>query len=242
MSKRIAWEKVPSKTEQSNTGTTITFRLLNGRLREQGVQLPHTFTSGNIVVTNRLPDQVLVDKGSIYGNWTVPRTTWKTTPQSVRRKDFDTLVVTFEPEESKAYAKNTAALKDVPHTFRINEVTVTNQKPAGVVTVRGGSLCPCYGYWNVTNPLSNPQWSSDPYRILFLSPKAILGPSRLPWRGWSDSSQVFVEYEFFKPKNNNQTDWEAVAKGTSHQFQLAGIKISKPPNQDSWSKRTEYLP
>lgn len=109
-----------------------------------------------MVVSNRFPNDVFMEEGSFYGRWTVPRLQWKAAPQSVQRQDFNTLLVTFEPEERVGgMARNANALNNVPHTFVVEGVTVLNEKPRRVVTVRGGRLCPCYGVWVVTKALSN---------------------------------------------------------------------------------------
>ena len=52
----------------TGTSTEVTFRLRNARTREDGLQRPNTFRIGeDIVVSNRVPDQVLVDRGAVVG-------------------------------------------------------------------------------------------------------------------------------------------------------------------------------
>ena len=219
MSKRVAWESAPVSVVASPVGSTVTFRLRNGQTREQGAKLPHTFTLGStIAVTNRIPTEVGQENGRIVGRWLVPRMRWKTTPQSIQRKSYSTLLVSFEPEEGVAgYARNTDALAAVPHTFTAEGVTMNNERPFKVLTVRGGRSCPCYAVWIVHKPLTEAQWSAQ--------------PTAMPWRRWDDRDRVIAEYEFFYPESDTNTDWSSIARATAHSFSVSGVAVSRPPDE-----------
>jgi hypothetical protein len=220
MQRQVAWETRPLSVVTSANSTTVTFRLRNGKTRDQGTKLPHTFSVGNgIVVTNRIPTDVIVSQGEIQGRWVVYRMRWKALPQMVQRQSYDTLLVTFEPEEggTTGFARTTEVLANVPHTFTVDGITTVDQKPSKVLTVRGGHLCPCYGVWIVSKPLSQPQWGTQ--------------PTTMPWRKWNDRDRIISEYEFFFPSNSSGTDWETIAKATTHSFKVAGVEVSQVPDQ-----------
>ena len=233
MLRQVAWEGRPLSVVASDTVTTVSFRLLNATRRDQGVQLPHTFSVTNgIVVSNQVPSEVVLAQGDIVGRWKVHRMRWKPTPQNITRQSYETVAVAFEPDEGTVtgYARSTDILADVPHTFSLDDTTtvvtggdvptkisVSNTKPSKVMAIRGGKRCPCYGVWLVSKPLTAPQWGR--------------ASMALPWRKWNNRDQVVVEYEFFCPSSKSDTKWEDVAKGTVHLFTVAGIPVSRVPDE-----------
>ena len=220
MPQSVFWDTTPLSAVTSASTTTVTFRLRNATRRDQGLKLPHTFNVGNgIAVTNRVPTEVMATQGGIQGSWKVSRMRWKMTPQNVQRQDYDNLVVTFEPDEGgvMGYSRSTDALIDVPHSFTVEGTTVSDQKPAKVLAVRGGRVCPCYGLWLVSKPLTEPQWGKLPVG--------------LPWRRSSDRNWVVSEYQFFFPLKGVNQDWETVARTTVHSFAVAGIPVSRAPDE-----------
>ena len=160
---------------------------VNATTREQGLKLPHTFkVNGDISIENRPPDDVFVNNDAVIGQWVIPTLRWRSAPQSVQRKDFNTLLVTFQPEESEGIVRSTDALSNLPHSFTVEGVVVSGEKPRNVVT------SPAYGVWYVTKPLTREQWSQQ--------------PTAMPWRKANDRNQILVEYEFFFPAGTS-TDW-----------------------------------
>ena len=151
------------------------------------MKLPHTFkVNGDISIENRPPHDVFINNGTVIGRWVIPTLRWRSAPQSVQRKDFNTLLVTFQPEETEGIVRSTDALSNLPHSFTVEGVVVSSAKPRTVATN------PAYGMWYVTKPLTREQWSQQ--------------PTTMPWRKANDRNQILVEYEFFFPPGTN-TDW-----------------------------------
>ena len=207
------WEPTPSSVTPRGSDTVVAFRFRNGRSRELALRTPHTFRlDTGIVVSNRYPDEAVADRGTIVGTWIVPAMRWRPTPTSVVRRDYNTLVVTFEADERRGTPINAARMRDVRHTCTVEGVTVSDRKPDRADTERGGRTCPCYGTWIVNKPLPQPAWSATPTR----PPRRTAG-------------RVVVEYEFFAPGGGPQA-WDAVARDTPHTIPAGRTSVVRRPD------------
>ena len=206
-----AWEPTPASITVGDASTTVSYYLRNGQTREQGMRTPHTFqTQRGTMITNLFPDDVVVERGRVLGRWVVSAaTSWKATPQSVRRQDYNTLVVTFEPEVA---TKNREALANARHTFVVEDTKVVNQKPDKVVPMGDGVG---YGLWLVQKLLRQPAWSPEPFQ--------------LPVRHDGDRNRFVIEFQFFVPPGG-QERWSVVAKTAVNTFVTAGVSVSRPPD------------
>ena len=211
------WETTPASITVGDVSTTVSYYLRNGQTREQGIRTPHTFhTQRGTVITNRLPDEVVVEQGRLLGRWVLSSqsapvvASWKAAPQSVRRQDYNTLAVTFEPEVA---TKIREALTNARHTFVVENTKVVNQKP-DKVSMMGDVVG--YGLWLVHKPLRQPAWSPEPFG--------------LPVRHHSDRNQFIIEFQFFVPPGE-QKRWSVVAETTVNAFVAASVSVSRQPER-----------
>ena len=211
------WEPTPASITVGDVSTTVSYYLRNGQTREQGMRTPHTFhTQRGTVIANRLPDEVVVEQGRVLGRWVVSSqsalavASWKAAPQSVRRHDYNTLAVTFEPEVT---TKIREAFTNARHTFVVDNTKVVNQKPDKVFMM--GDVVG-YGLWLVQKPLRQPAWSLEPFR--------------LPVRHHNDDNQFIIEFQFFVPPGE-QKRWRVVAETTANTFTASGVSVSRTPDR-----------